>query len=81
MVKSTGRCTSQETKRNEVGGLTGSPTSMSFQNEGPSVRVSPSEKPQMPVGLSQMEETMPEMPRLQSFFSSTLPHVSRYPCV
>ncbi|XP_017325543.1 spindle and kinetochore-associated protein 3 isoform X1 [Ictalurus punctatus] len=65
----------KETKRNEVGGLTGSPTSTSFQNEGPSVRVSPSEKPQMPVGLSQMEETMPEMPRLQSFFSSTLPHI------
>ncbi|XP_017325545.1 spindle and kinetochore-associated protein 3 isoform X3 [Ictalurus punctatus] len=65
----------KETKRNEVGGLTGSPTSTSFQNEGPSVRVSPSEKPQMPVGLSQMEETMPEMPRLQSFFSSTLPHL------
>ncbi|KAI5621313.1 spindle and kinetochore-associated protein 3, partial [Silurus asotus] len=63
----------KETKQGE--GLTGSQKSTSYNAEGPSVSVSSSEMPQMPGSLSQMEETTPEMPRLQSFFSSTLPCV------
>ncbi|KAF7709364.1 spindle and kinetochore-associated protein 3 [Silurus meridionalis] len=61
----------KETKQGE--GLTGSQNSTSYSAEGPSVSVLSSEMPQMPGSLSQMEETTPEMPRLQSFFSSTLP--------
>ncbi|MCJ8732408.1 hypothetical protein PDJAM_G00211060 [Pangasius djambal] len=63
----------KEPKQNEGEGLTGSLKSTSYPAEGPSVRAPSSEMPQMPVSLSQMEETTPEMPRLQSFFSSTLP--------
>ncbi|XP_060785579.1 spindle and kinetochore-associated protein 3 isoform X3 [Neoarius graeffei] len=61
----------KETKQNEGEGLPGSLKSTSCPAEGLSV----GEIPQMPVSLSQMEETTPEMPRLQSFFSSTLPCV------
>ncbi|KAG7331306.1 hypothetical protein KOW79_005275 [Hemibagrus wyckioides] len=58
----------KETKQND-----GSLKSTSHPAKDPSVRVPSSESPQMPVSFSQMEELTPEMPRLQSFFSSTLP--------
>ncbi|KAK3568478.1 hypothetical protein QTP86_008233 [Hemibagrus guttatus] len=58
----------KETKQND-----GSLESTSHPAEDPSVRGPSSESPQMPVSFSQMEELTPEMPRLQSFFSSTLP--------
>lgn len=80
--KSTDHCISQETKQNEGEGLAGSlKSSTSYPAEGPSVRFPSAELPKMPFSLSQMEETTPEMPRLQSFFSSTLPCVSTCPSV
>ncbi|XP_047671443.1 spindle and kinetochore-associated protein 3 isoform X1 [Tachysurus fulvidraco] len=54
----------KETKKNEDERLTGSLNSTSYPEE---------ERSQMPVSLSHTEEHTPEMPRLQSFFSSTLP--------
>ncbi|KAM9487079.1 SKA complex subunit 3 isoform 1-T1 [Clarias gariepinus] len=63
----------KETKQNEGWCFKGSLKSTSSQAEGPSVIVSSHEMPQMPVSLSQMEDTTPEMPRLQSYFGSTLP--------
>ncbi|KAF5902033.1 spindle and kinetochore-associated protein 3, partial [Clarias magur] len=65
----------KETEQNQGWCFKGSLKSTSCHAEGPSVKVSSYEMPQMPVSLSQMEDTTPEMPRLQSYFGSTLPCV------
>ncbi|TSV41630.1 Spindle and kinetochore-associated protein 3 [Bagarius yarrelli] len=64
------------TKQNEGDRLTGSLKDTSYPVEDPSVSLPSSDRPQMPVIPA--EERTPEMPKLQSFFSSTLPCVSEF---
>ncbi|XP_062862247.1 spindle and kinetochore-associated protein 3 [Trichomycterus rosablanca] len=62
----------KETKNNERENHTSSMNSISDSSECP-VRVSSSDVRPVPVSLAQNEDVTPEMPRLQSFFGSSLP--------
>ncbi|KAL6484817.1 hypothetical protein MHYP_G00068620 [Metynnis hypsauchen] len=63
----------KETRQDEQDGLTRSLNSMSNFPECPAVTVPSSDMSQMSVSMYQTGERTPEMPKLQSFFSRSLP--------